>query len=657
MQSGRSPFSSHFYVSDLVHLARRYWLPLFLVPAVCLSLIAVYAVFGTKFYSATAAVYMDPSFGQRMQTESIAKPPQTTEDEGALYSMEETICSGPMVLRVLKSLGLERDIDYLPPSIVARMEKGLPVSDSRLIDAVKSRYEAELVNATRILKVHATDTSPERAALIAEVFITEFVSFLQEQRVESETALKKILLEQSETIRERAVSAEKELNEFRKRQSDFLVEQDSDLFAQQMAGVATELSTTNAQLIRQKSLLDALTLIDARENPIRVFSLTKDEHPISLEGLIKQHSDAQVAIEEVKHRYPENHPEYVAAHDRFERINESLREHAAEIKEWASLRFEQLTDQKNTLEAEMVRLRQDFNEYKLAGAEFRGLTGAVDREWDAYARINSRILNLTENADLSPNLATALGDPIVPFKISRKKLISAAAVGMVVSVGWIVVVAAFLIFRGLPFTSTRQLQDILDVPLIGTIKNGNEIGSGSLSCLPFLATSRRIVYLTAINHQQESSKIRTMVTDSFLNKGKKLTVFRVTDNSFEGSHQFDDARVETVMVSTSQTDFVALKENIERFLEAHPQQNVLIDTTNVTDSETKLALGRIAESALVIVDENGDSREKVERWFRRLKEQMTEVLAVYQSRRNRQTEMDLALPIDSMVNLARPSHS
>ncbi|MCB1063918.1 MAG: hypothetical protein KDN20_13475 [Verrucomicrobiae bacterium] len=651
MPTDQSSLSSHFYVSDLVHMARRYWKVLFIIPAVIAIAVLGYAAFGTKYYEATASVYMDPSFGHRIQTESNGREPQMQEDEEALFSMEETICSGPMVLRVLEKLNLAEDEDYLPKSILSRKKGEEEVSDSRLIDSVQDRYRAELINATRILKVHARDTSPERASMIAKTFISEFVVFLQEHRIESEKALKASLLEQSEQVRERAIKAEQELNSFRTQQPDFLVEQDSNIFIQQMQDVGSELSSTNSQLIKLKSLLDALDQIDPKENPMRIFTLSKGEYAVDLDGVIAQWASAQTHLEEMKERYGPTHGEYRAALNGFTSIDESIRKHAEEIKLSTGSKYAQLTQQKETLTQEMAELRERFNSFKLAGAEFRGLDGAVEREWDAYDRINQRILNLTDNAEVSPNLATPLGSPIVPFKSTKKEMISAAAAGMVLSVGWIVVVAAALVFRGLPFTSNRQVQDILGVPLVATLREGDEYASGSLASLPMLTDSRRIVYLTSPDARQGSPHVCRMVANAFLDKDQEVTVFRISDTPQEESHRNKMAQFDIVDISTSKTDFRELKRKIEQFLNDHPRQNVLIDSTAISDLETKLALSRIADSAVVIVSENGITRGQVEQWFHRLKSEMKNVLALYQTQTFLPEEAPLALPEVTMADL------
>lgn len=655
MSSPTSPPASHLYVSDLVHLVRRYGLVLFAVPALIFAGVALYAVFGTKYYEATASVYMDPSFGQRIQTESRGNEPQTMQDEEALFSMEETICSGPMVLRVLERLNLAADEDYLPKAIVKRKHGEEEVSDSRLINAVEGRYRAELVNATRILKVHAKDTSPERASLIARTFISEFVIFLQEHRVESEKDLKANLLTQSEQIRERAIKAEQDLNQFRNQQPDFLVEQDSSLFTQQMQDVGSELSSTNSQLIKLKSLLDALGQIDSAENPMRIFTLSKGEYAVDLEAVIAQRSAAGIHLEEIKERFGPTHWEYRAALNGFNSINESIRKHAEEIKDSTRTKYDQLTQQKEVLTAEMADLRQRFTAYKSAGAEFRGLSSAVEREWEAYDRINQRILNLTDNADVSPNLATPLGSPIVPFKWAKKELVSSAAVGVVLSIGWIVVVAAILVFRGLPFTSKRQVQDILGVPLVATLRGGGDNLPGSLASLPMLTDSTRIVYLTSLEPQHGSPHVCRLVANAFLDKGQEVTIFRITDDLPERIHHFETSQIKTIDISSSRTDLRELRRSIEQFLADNPRQNVVIDSTSIGDLETKLALGRIADNAVVIVNENGTTRLQVEEWFRRLKSGMTNVLALYQTRQYLPDNGTLALPVAFAPNLSQPA--
>lgn len=659
--AGSSPLSSRFYVSDLLHLLRHYWAILLIVPVLIVVAIALYAFLGTKYYAASASVYMDPSFGHRIQTESNGKEPQIVEDEEALFSMEETICSPPMILRVLKSLKLDTDLEFLPQEIRERKMSGEDVPDSRLVDSVASRYSAELINATRIIKVHVRDDSPERASRIAEAFISEFVKFLQENRVESEKELKTALMAQSDKIRARAIEAEQNLNDFRSQQPDFLVEQDSNVFTQQMQDAATELSKANAELVRLRSLRDALEQIDAESNPMRILTLSKGQYAVDLESVVSQLTAADAKFEEVKEKYGVNHSEYRAASNQLTRLRDSLKDHASEIKVATTSKFDQLSQQKEILETEMKGLRDRFKTYKSAGAEFRGLQSAVEREWDAYDRINDRILNLGDGADMSANLATPMGASIVPHKSTKRKLISALAAGMVLSVGWVLVVAAILILKGLPFTSSRQINEVLGVPLISTAGKGRTMGPETLSSLHIFTHSNRVIYLTSTEVDAGGDSVCEMVSKTFLERGEPVTVVRICDAHPDARYSFESDRVKVVDVSSTQTGVKELKKNVKQYLKDNPLQNVIVDTTAVRDMETKLALGKVSSSAIVIVRKNGITREHAEKWFQRFRGKVENVLALYHAPEATRTEPRLALPLKSAPSpkliQSEPAHS
>lgn len=627
----QSPLTARFYLSDLAHLIGRYWFILFAVPALLIAGVVLFYLQGTKFYGASASVYMDPSFGSRIQTESNRGMPQAQQDdEQALFSMEETICSDAMILRVLRKLDLTDDPDFLPESINSRVANQLEVSDARIVDSVRKRFSSELINATRILKVYVEDPDPERAVLIAQTFISEFVLFLQEQKVDSEINLKKNLLSQAEKVKARAIAAEQDLNKFRNKYSDFLVEQDSNLFSNQMQEASSELNQTNAELIKLETLLAGFAQIDAKENPVRILNLAKGEYAVDFDQILSQRAAALVNLQDAQQRYGPRHANYRAAYNQFKSVDQSIQNHAQEIKNSTKTRKILLEQQKAAQEHEVALLRNQFNEYKSASAEFRGLQATVDREWQLYNKLNDRMLSLSDQANLSPNLATPLGDPIVPFKPTQKYLISAAAGAILLSTGWLVIIGALLILRGLPFTCPRQIQDLLDVPMAGCLTRKDLSKPGILSSLPLLTGSSRVVHLTSADPGKGSTNICQMVTESFLEQGTDVTILQVTDQPGIDEYHFNSDGVESFMIRPSQIEIRKLRLTIRDFLNHNPKRTIIIDSTAVTDPETKLALGKITNSTVILVKENGVTREQARTWFTRFKKEAGNILALYQ---------------------------
>lgn len=653
-QSNQSPLSTRFYASDCIHLIGRYWPVLFIVPALLVSGVLYLHLTSTKYYGASASVYMDPSFGSRISTESVKGESQVLrDDEAALFSMEETICSDAMILRVAKKLDLLDDPSFLPKSINKRIKKKKEVTEARIVHEIRKRYAAELINATRILKVYVEDTKPERSVLIAQTFIDEFVTFLQEQKVESEAGLKENLLKQAEVVKQRAITAEQQLNSFRSKHTGFLVEQDSNLFTTHMQESGKELNDTKAELLKLDTLLAGLEQIDARDNPVRILNLAKGEYAVDFDEVLAQRAAALIELQDIQQRFGPRHADYRSAYNRFKSIDQSIQRHAQEIKNSTRTRRILLDQQKNAQEHEMALLREKFNSYKSAGAEFRGLKGSVDREWAQYEKINDRILSLTDKADLSANVATPLGDPIVPFNSTKRHLIKLAAAAILLSAGWVVFAGAYLIFRGLPFTCHQQIQDILDVPVAGRLTRSDLSRSGVLSSLPLLTSSSKVVHLTSVD-LIEGASVCQMVTESYLERGSEVTILQVSDRDGAALYEFKTPGVDIFQVFPSQIEVRKLRITIRDFISEHPNKTILIDSTGVTDLETKLALGKITNSTVVVIQEDGINREITQRWLERFKKESGNIIALYQTSNYPTRGVRKALPMKAAQSVAEP---
>jgi succinoglycan biosynthesis transport protein ExoP len=107
--------------------------------------------------------------GQDFDTADNGTEQDVNLDEN-IKTVEQAILNDTLLLSVLKSNGLEKDLSFASPK-----KDGSVYLDSELVAKFRSRVKAAVRHGTRLIDVSVKDTDPKRAARLAEAIAQAFI--------------------------------------------------------------------------------------------------------------------------------------------------------------------------------------------------------------------------------------------------------------------------------------------------------------------------------------------------------------------------------------------------------------------------------------------------------------------------------------------------
>lgn len=529
-----------------------------------------------------------------------------------MRSVEKAIVSDTVILRMIDRLGLRDLEEYLGEA----PEKGTSFSDDAVLKKVRTRYQTKLLPNTRLVELEVRDFSPERSKLIAETLIEEFLVHLADERDLQESDLRATLVNQADSALAEALASEKQLEEFRTKNPDLIVEQDSSIFQDRLLQYSQSLNAASSESSNLEGTVAALAGIDPEEDPYRIFQILKNRNSEYLSELLVMHAGAKTELATVSQQYTTGHPNYREAESRLEQVEATIRNYATEMKSGLESEFQAATRREDKLRESLQGLQTDFVAFKSKSAEFRGLKEQIDRNWNTYTLLQEKITNLDLNPENEFNFVTLISRPIVPDKKSHPvtKLWVAAA-GFL----GLLLVGGALLFRyrdGLPFTHRLQIAEESTVGQVSSVHLADGTDASSLSNVPEIlnlaigAATARITHFTSASPESESDVFMEAVGCAMSRENQRTLLVSLT---------YDPSAIENEVIPTTSPllarielsarrllDPPSFKRGLEQCLEQYDR--ILIDSSPLGHWETICATAVQAEANLVMMRTGQQSR-------------------------------------------------
>ncbi len=611
--------------SDLAYLVRRHFWLLLLLPLISAGI--AYGICSSKppVFNATTVLYVRPNFDKEMQLE---KTSSKLDDEDSLRSLEKFLVSDTVILRMVDRLGLRDDEQFIG---AGEVEAG-PLSDDALLKKIRKRYITDLKPNTRLIELVVNDYSATRTKVISETLIEEFLGQFKNERGQKESDVRQILVRQAEAALEQTMKNEKELEEFRSSQPEFLVEQDSNIFHERLLQQGETLHTANAEVARLEGIVAALEPIDPARDPYRIFQILSNRNSEYLSDLLSTHAEAQTEMARVEERYLHRHPNHIAAVRHLKEVEAAIQNYAAEMKEAAEVEHRtaklKMDSHKDTLDG----MQADFVKFKSSSAAFRGIKEKIDRYWNTYSALQQKIMDLDVDSEGTPTFVTVVSKPVVPDKKAGPKTLFWLAGGTLI--GGLAALALVVVRNrhGLPFTNNKQPTELLKVPTIATLEippRGDMMErveriqkSPQLLNLLIAVQNFRIVHVASCEPQSSASLLSYALGRTLTAHESKTLLVTFSHDAEDSLNAIRDTSIPNLSILELSAVHLLNMEEFRTGLQRALQKfdRVIADTTQISETETVLAVSRVAEANLVVIVDKEGKRADAEYFMERCRD-------------------------------------
>jgi capsular exopolysaccharide synthesis family protein len=411
----------------LIVLRSHLWIAAGLAVVVS-TLVAWQQLSRPKLYAAQAALFVERA-SRLPDLRSVNDAPM---EEAQLLTRVEQMRSPEVADRVVASFTAEE---------AALVSGGVALSPSQLRQVVRGAVTPSRRPGTMLLTIASEHRDPRAAALIANRFAEQFVRYLFDRSMAGNDAALTYLREQTEEMRKKVESGERELQDYRERFHLVSLEANQNIIVDNLKtlnGSSTAARVT--RLAAEARLAQAEELLARQAGAEQLASATGSE---SLGDLAQRLADLQAKRAVMSERYGRRHPamqDLAREIDALERLRTERVQAAI-----ASLRDQvaKARTEERQLAAQLAEAEKQALELDRIGVEYNTLRRAAETNRATYSQLLSRLNEAIVTAQLASvnlkisELAAVPGAPISP-NVRRTVLLCVAL--------------ALALFLGYPFT-------------------------------------------------------------------------------------------------------------------------------------------------------------------------------------------------------------
>ena len=458
-----------FDLQEIISFVWRRWKSIASIVGATLLVGAVHLVKETPLYTATAQVLLEPQKEKAAGTEAILSEVNLL-DFAMLESQLAIIRSTVFLKRVAEKARLLSDPEFGSGSAQpaeAPADGTIPPDLMASINALKGATTVNRVGQGYIFSISVTSVDPARAAKLANAVADAYVVDKLDARFEAAKRASAWLSDRLVELRRQLRESEEAVAQFRSEHGFVQNSANVTLNQQQLSELNAKVVAAKSEVAEKKSRLDLLRSIEQKGGNIQ--SLPELPNSTALAGLRQQESSISQKEADLGTRYNDRHPLVV------------------------NIRAER-RDVERAIAAELRRMAANVNnEYELAKSreqaiertfrEVTGQTGIDDRtaitlrELERTAAVNKNLFeDFLQRAKITQEQSTfearearvitpamAPGAPSYPRK--GQVMAIALAIGLLLGVGGALAKEKL----NVGFTTPRQIEQMLDVPLLASV--------------------------------------------------------------------------------------------------------------------------------------------------------------------------------------------
>lgn len=325
------------------------------------------------------------------------------------------------------------------------------------------------VRLTRLVNISAENREPQLAAQIANELANSFIQASLDQKIAASTDV--VVRLQDEALKQKAKveTAEAEVNEYRATNSISSFENAENIVLQALKQYQADLDQATSQSASSKTVIEEIDRVVKAGAPLETIPQISSD--VAVQQLKLDRAKLESEFAELKKRYLERHPKYIAMVSKLGAIDQSIaaRENAI---------IESLRNQANMDRARVQQLQALLNTQKQRQQDLKKLQvqySVLKREAETSALLYNSVLETVKSQELlgrnAINNIHVVDKAIRPLSPVKPRialtLVLGALGGMAVAIG----LAFFVSYLDDSVKSQEDVEMYLKVPFLGYVPN------------------------------------------------------------------------------------------------------------------------------------------------------------------------------------------
>jgi polysaccharide biosynthesis transport protein len=429
----------------------------------CIIFVAAvaYVIRAPRVYESRAVIQVQQEAQKVVNIADVSEDKPETDDY--LNTVVQAFTSRKLMLRVIKSTGLDKDPVFAPPKAT-----GLPYSEIELADLMSQKVDVSLRRKTRLVDITVWDTNPERAQILARNFVKEFLRETFEQRRALSRVANEFLQEEAKELQTKLEQAERKLHVYKEENKAVSLEERQNIIVEKLRELNTAATEAKNSRLRIEADLAQVKRIGPSDvdGLLRIGSVTKIPQVILIrEQLLK----AQNEFAAKKKKLEPRHPKYIEAQAAIADLKEALSDALSKAGDTLAHEYEAAQEAEQKLAQSLQEQEQTAMELNKVAIPYNLLQrdAASDRALFESITLRLKETNITSGIDNPP--FRVIEEPLLASYPSkpRKKLILGLALVLGLTLGAGVVVGLDAIDSSL--RTVDEAESYLELPALASI--------------------------------------------------------------------------------------------------------------------------------------------------------------------------------------------
>jgi succinoglycan biosynthesis transport protein ExoP len=560
----------------LLSIIRRRWRVIALAVTLSVAATALWLLWVTPIYTATATVLIDPRKTTPVKDEAIVS--NLALDVNTIATEVSLIKSFAVSRRVVERLHLQDDPQFggeaaPSPGLIKRLTGWLsvllgnggdgedgetgddpaaraqgPVSPELLglINSFRSAIDVRRVSTTYFIEVSYAHASAELSARLANAVVESYLDEQLETRYQAAKRAANWLTDRVQALRGQLEASERQLAEHRAK-FNLAKTQDGTLAEQQAVEINTQLIAARAQTVEKKAKYEEARRILETGKAIEGTAAVMDSPTIA--ALRVQESSITRQEAELLSRYGPEHPAIRKIRAERADVNRQIKLEVGRVVQTLRSDYEFARKKEESLDGSLRELTGRRNPDDEAIVRMRELQRDVDSNRVLYDAMLARSKEVEQQTNLPAGESRMVAPAFTPKTASFPKrgfsLLIAIVGGLALGAGLIVL----LEYQENGFTSATQLEQTLDLPVLAvipTLSAAERHIDGRVTPIPryavlrpqsrFGESIRSMRMLTQMAHAGPPPQV-VLITSSVPAEGKTTLATSLAASAAAGSRQ------------------------------------------------------------------------------------------------------------------------
>jgi polysaccharide biosynthesis transport protein len=504
---------------DVGYLARlllsRAWF-IILVVLVAVAAAIAYLIVTPKIYESQAVIEVQQEAQKVTNIQDINKEDYKNSD--ALKTVEQSLLSDTLLLRVVKVNGLDKDPEFAPPR-----KDGSAYSDIELAGLFGSKVSVSLRRGTRLIDVSVDDEDPERAQQLAKSMVKEYENLNFEEKASDTKTGNGALIQEADRLKDKLHKSEQALQQYREDHHAVSLEDKQNIVVEKLKELNQKVTDARSERIKLEA--DIATIQQAnKKNPEQLLLLSSVASLPVIADLRREISEKEADFAQVNQRYGELHPKYLEAQAQIKDLKQTLNRTLLNSADLVMKSYEAAKATEDKLRTELKDQEDAALELNKIAIPYNVLVREEDSDRALYEAVLKRMKETNVKENVEENNIRLIDEPMVPVRPSKPSKLKILALSVL---GGLIVACGTVLAIDMANTSIRnvnQVEELLGLPVLTSIPRSKR---KHLDRTP-------VVSVAPGSHEAESFRsLRTAL--SFLGPAKDFkTVLFTSANPGEG---------------------------------------------------------------------------------------------------------------------------